>query len=173
VAQGLAPQLADPRAPLVLACVEAHAPLFREASRDPRLVPEVVAGNPELAADEELARRAWPLAEPRLEADVEAELERHRRLLGSGRTLSDVATILPAAAAGRVQTLFVAPEAQAWGAADPLSGSVVRVQAERGAGDEDLVELAAVRTLERGGAVYTLEAERLPGGEAVGATLRY
>jgi hypothetical protein len=172
LAQALAPRLADPRAPLVLACVEAHGPLFRQACDDPRLVSQVVAGSPDALSDEELQARAWPLAEPRLLAEVDDELRRYRRLEGSGRTLGDLETILRAAAEGRVLALFLARQAERWGSVDPATG-VVRLHEERGAADEDLLELAAVRTAERGGAVYALDAGRLPEGRVAAATLRY
>ena len=172
LAQALAPRLADSRAPLVLACVEAYAPLFREASDDPRLVSQVVAGSPDFLSDEELRVRAWPAAEPRLLAEVEEELQRFHCLEGSGRTLGDLETILPAAAAGRVLALFLACQAESWGVADPATGEA-RLHAERGVGDQDLLELAAIRTLEGGGAVYALDAGRLPEGRSVAATLRY
>jgi hypothetical protein len=172
LAQALAPRLADPRAPLVVACVEAHAPLFRAACDDARLVSQVVTGSPDALSDEELRARAWPLAEPRLLAEVDEELRRYRRLEGSGRTLGDLETILAAAAQGRVLALFLARQAERWGSVDPETGAV-RLHEERTAGDQDLLELVAVRTADRGGAVYALDAGRLPEGRVAAATLRY
>ncbi len=79
---------------------------------------------------------------------------------------------MPAAAHGRVETLFVAVGVQRWGAFDPSTGSVTQHEM-RQAGDEDLLDLAAISTMINGGTVYALAPDDLPGESRAAAIQRY
>ena len=169
VARGLPEHLGDRQAPLVLAAVEEHFPLFREANRGLTVLDDVVAGNPEHLSDRELQERAWKVAESWFLREKSDALERYVDLEGSPRTSSDVRELLPAAVQGRVDALFLAPEPEQRGRFDPATGEV-SMDPE---GDEDLVDAAAFYTLLQGGKVYSLDSEEVPGGGAAAAVFRY
>ncbi|MDA8307600.1 MAG: hypothetical protein M0Z81_12320, partial [Deltaproteobacteria bacterium] len=92
-------------------------------------------------------------------------------LLGGGLASDNIVDILPGAAAGRIDTLFVNTGAEQWGTYDPSSGRV-EVHSERQTGDEDLLDLAFVHTYLNGGNVYELESPEMAGKNAA-AILRY
>jgi hypothetical protein len=59
-----------------------------------------------------------------------------------------------------------------WGRFGPEQGNVV-AHGSQAAGDEDLLNVAAVMTLRQGGRAFAIERSRIPRQSAVIATLRY
>ncbi|MFO7696952.1 MAG: hypothetical protein R6X16_07330 [Anaerolineae bacterium] len=168
----LAEFLKGGQSPLVLAGVEFLFSLYREANTYGNLLADGVHGNPEELRPEELHAGAWPLVEPIFSADREAAAARYGQLAGTGRTTTDPAEALVAAQHGRVDTLFVPVGTQVWGRYD-VDGDVVEVHHEPEVADGDLLDLAALLTLQRSGMVYALPAEQVPGGGVLAAVLRY
>lgn len=161
----LAPKLPDRNAPLVLAGVEYVLALYREVSRLTAITTEEITGSPELLKDEELARRARPLADPFLNQERHRAAARFEELAGRGRTSCHITEILPAAREGRVDVLFVSTEAD-------LRGSFGEDGSVR-PGGEDLLDLAAAWTLDRGGTVYAVPRTEVPEEADVAALFRY
>jgi hypothetical protein len=172
VAGTLDERLPDRAAPLVLAAVAEHLPLYREAARDPRVVEEAVVGNPELLADDDLRLAAWPLVEPRLTETRRRALVRWVELGGTGRVAAGVDAVVAAADRGLIESLFLVPEADRWGSYEPDLGRVT-LHPEREPGDDDLMDLAVTRTLETGGDVFALGPGELGEGVEIAAVLRY
>jgi hypothetical protein len=172
VHKALAEVLPDRRAPLVLAAVEEHAPLYDQV--DGELAPRagLLPGNPDRLSDDELAQRARRVMRPHFLAERDRELVRFRELVGLGRGATALEEIVPAAAEGRVEVLFLADEGERWGHFETMERTV-EVHAERRAGDEDLLETTLRSTLAGGGTVFTLPLDLLPHGEVAAATLRY
>jgi hypothetical protein len=102
----------------------------------------------------------------------ELALERHADSIGAGKTASGVEPVLTAAASGRVDTLFVADEAEAWGGWDAATFRA-EVRPEAAEGDEDLIEVTVEETAAHGGDAWSLPADRMPTPAPVAATLRY
>ncbi len=172
IADALRHGLADREAPLVLASVEEYLPLYRIASGDPRLLEMSVHGNPDFSTNEELRQKAWPIVVPKLLEQRGRDLERFGKLRGGTRTSTDLAEIVFAAHEGRVETLFVDAQAELWGSYDPARREA-RIHAGRVAGDEDLLERAAVETLTRGGVVHAVLPSVMPVPTMIAATLRF
>jgi len=172
VARVLREALADREAPLVLASVEEYLPIYRAASRDPRLVDHVVAGNPELESDAELAERALRIVGPQMARQRSSDLRRLAVLAGSHRVERQLPEITRAADQGRVEALFVTAEAEHWGNVDAETGEA-HLHARKRSGDEDLVERAALAAAIRGGAVHVMPSAEMPGPGDVVAVLRY
>ncbi len=164
--------LKDGQSPLVLAGVDYLFSLYREANTYGHLLEQGVPGNPEVLRSEELHAGAWPLVEPIFSADRDAAAARFAQLAGTGRTATDVTEAVVAAQHGRVDTLFVALGAQVWGRYD-ADGDVVQVHADPEPADGDLLDLAALLTLQNSGMVYAVPAEQVPGGGLLAAVLRY
>ncbi len=62
---------------------------------------------------------------------------------------------------GRVETLFVNNDAELWGIMDESTENV-EVHTVRQPDDQDLLELAALRTIVAGGVVYPVTASEMP-----------
>lgn len=157
--------------PLVLACVEYLAPIYRRASEHQALVEGLVAGNPEHLSPQQLHSRSWELVEPIFTSRREELLETYAARAGTGRTAAGIEETLLAALDGRVEVLFVERGAEVPGRFDPEARVVTPVAAEREPGDRDLKEEAAVQTLLHGGAVFALEPQEMPAEDGVSAAL--
>jgi hypothetical protein len=159
--------LAGERAPMVLAAVEHLAPLWRQVTTYPHLVDQVLAGSPEELGLHELHARAWAVVEPLFRKAHHEAAARYHQLAGTGRTCQDPREIVRAAKEGRVEVLFAAPLPT--GVSSVASGPSFN-------GDRalrDVVELAAVTTLVKGGTVYALHVGAVPGDGSVAAVFRY
>lgn len=169
---GLHPLLREERVPLVLAGVEYLFPIYREANRYPYLIEPGVKGNPEGLRPEELHEQALAVVEPHLEAEREAAAARYRQLVGTGFTSNNVVEIVPSSYQGRVELLFVAVGAQQWGRFDPAT-QTVELHDEPEAGDEDLLNVAAVQTFVHRGTVYAVAPKEVPDEAPLAAVYRY
>jgi hypothetical protein len=160
------------RTPLVLASVGYYLPLFAGVSDHPGLADRAVEGNPENRPPEELHAAAWEIVAPTFEAARGDAAEALQSDQGTGQVSTDVAAVVQAALEGRVDTLFLAGDAPAWGriAGDP-PGVVVHDTYQ--VGDDDLVDLAASETLLTGGTVYPGETLPSEDGSVVAARFRW
>jgi hypothetical protein len=172
VAKGLPDNLQDREAPIVLATVEEHFGLFREANHHLQLLDQWVQGSPDRSSDLELRDKAWEVVEPWFLRERDEALERFVELRGADRSTSVVEEVVASAHQGRVDTLLLAPDAERWGRFDPETGKV-EPHAEHDQGTEDLLDLAAFHTLGHGGKVYPLAAEQIPDEALAAAVLRY
>ena len=95
---------------------------------------------------------------------------------GAGRTalraLDRVSDVVSAAGAGRIDSLLIALDAQAWGRVDE-AGLTAETHSRREPGDEDLLNRAALETYLKGGAVFAVPSERVPGRTPAAAILRF
>jgi len=171
---GIEDALGGETAPLVLVGVDYLLPLYREANSYPHLVDEGVEGNPDELSLRELHQQAWNVVQPLMRAAREEDAARYQMLAGQGSDLaaSDLGVVVSAAQYGRVETLFVTPEEQCWGAFTPDTGTV-ETHEERQAGDEDLLDVAAVQTMLNKGTVYVVDREDVPGDGPLAAIFRY
>lgn len=172
VARGLAPVLRTGSAPLVLAAVESIAAIYRRANTYQYLLDAMVTGNPEGLSARELHTKAWPLVEPVIHAERDAAVSNYHAARGSERTTASLVEALRAAADGRVHVLFVPVGVQCWGTfVDATREAVLHDSPE--AGDEDLLNVLALRTWRHGGMIYAVAPTDMPDGGDVAALLRY
>lgn len=172
VDKGLYGVLQDETSPLVLASVDYLLPIYKEANSYPHLLEQGISGNPDEMGEKELHNKAWALVEPYFKKAQEDAAGRYRDFVGTGRTSKDLREIVSAAVYGRIAVLFLAKGIQQWGRFDPENGRVEVHQAQT-PGDEDLLDLAAVQTLLKGGEVYVLDQKKVPDDAAVAALFRY
>jgi len=170
VAQSVEANLA-PGAPLVLATLESHLPLYLRASGDGNLVEEAIVGNPEARTDTELAQRAREIVNRRAESVRREEYRTLKERSPEGRA-TGVDEVVTAACQGRVHALYVNPDATSWGTYEP-DLCRVEVHGERLPGDENLIDLAVTRTLAQGGKAIALPASQAAGEPEVAAVLRF
>jgi hypothetical protein len=174
VSDGLTEFLRGDRVPLVLAGVEYLLPIYKEANTYPDLIDLVIKGNPDFLSADELHKNAWEIIGPLFQAAQEEALAHYQQLSGqaSERVADTLEKIVPAAYHGKVETLFVAAGVQQWGILNPISNEI-EIHDPRESSDEPLMDLVAVQTYLKGGTVYVVEPEMVPGGTNVAAVLRY
>lgn len=170
--RGLRELLKDSDVPLVLAGVDYLLPLYREVNTYPHLAEEGLTGNPDSLGDAELHERALGVVSAIDGATRAAAAARVEESWASPKTTPDPVRIVPAAAHGRVDVLFVADDATWWGSYDHDAERVV-VNAQPGADDDDLLDLATLHTLLNGGEVFSLRPDEMPKGAEAVALLRY
>jgi hypothetical protein len=172
VDKGLPALLQDRQAPLILAGVEELLSAYREVNTYPHLVEEEIRGNVEHLKSEELHETAWPLIQPYFDRPRQEALNLYHDLSDTDLVSSDIRTIIPAAHYGRVNTLFINIAHQLWGTFD-LDSESVNLRGEAEAGDKDLIDTIAAKTLINGGAVFSVGPEDAPNSGPVAAIFRY
>jgi len=172
VERGVQEVLSDEHAPLVIAAVDYLHPIYREASKYRHLLDEGIEGNPDDLSDRELQERAWPIVEKRFDRERAGALDAYSEALAKGLATDNVKEAALSAYDGRVATLFVATGAHQWGKFDGESRKILLYD-DKKPGLEDLLDFAAVHTLTKGGTVYSLEPEEVPGEKTIAAILRY
>ncbi|MFO8059633.1 MAG: hypothetical protein R6U70_03125 [Bacillota bacterium] len=171
--RGVRQLLRDDRAPLVLAGVDYLLPIYRECSSHPNLAEGGITGSPDRLSAEELHKEAWDLVRDHFRREEEQAAARYRAGISTGLTSDDVRAVVVAAHAGRVDSLFTAIGSHCWGI---YCEETARVElTEQDCPDsEDLLDLAAVYTLNNGGAVYAVPRRRMPAEDrAIAALFRY
>jgi len=172
VDEGVRRLIQDDDAPLVVAAVDYEIARYRKLSKHGNLLEDGVSGNPEHVPIQELHEKAWEIVQPHFRKAIDDAAERYESLASSGKTNSDPREVVPAAADGRVDTLFIPRREQLWGRYDAEAHSVSR-EAGPGPGVDDLFDLAAIHTLTRRGTVYSLEVDDVPGPGPLAAIYRY
>jgi hypothetical protein len=174
VSDDLTEFLKGDQVPLVLVGVDYLLPIYKEANTYPNLIDTVIKGNPDLLRADELHKNAWEIIRPLFQAAQEEAVAHYQQLAGqaSERVADTLEKIVPAASDGRVETLFVAAGVQEWGVIDPVT-SEIEIHDQIESGDESLLDLAVVQTYLKGGIVYAVEPEIVPGGTSAAAVLRY
>ena len=166
------PYMRDLGGPLVLACVDYLAPIYRDVNTYPHLLGPHIGGSPDRVLDDDLRRGAWGLVRPGIEASREEALGRYRSLAGTGRTTNDPAEAALAAGSGKIDTVFVTLDTQLWGRID-REAYTVETHDEPAPGDYDLLDVIATQTLAAGGTVYAVEESSAPEPTGVAAVFRY
>jgi hypothetical protein len=162
--------------PLIVACVEASFPIYRQVSSHGECDLLHLAGNFDYAKPEDLRRKAWPMLKEWQDTTRHATADRLRKNLDTGLASDRVGVILPAAFAGRIDTLFYARDAVLLGQFDPLQQTVVvfeRKPVDFTPYNSDLIETAIQQVLAHRGRVYAAATEDLPGGGPFAALFRY
>ena len=172
--RGVHERLRDEQAPLVLAAVEYLLPLYREATSYPYLLDAALIGSLDHLSAETLHARAWSIVEPIFQRAEGEAFERYQLLDGTqpSRVSTYLRRIIPAACAGRVETLFVVPEQQQWGDFDRAT-SALTLHSEALSGDSELLNFAAIQTFLHNGTVYLVDQAWMPHAASRAAIFRY
>lgn len=165
---GVSDLLRGQKAPLVMACVDELAPLYREANSYPQLADDHVSGSPVEMSEDELHARAWKVIAPTFRQEEVKARNRFEALSGSELTRATAAPIVDAARRGRVDTLFLPIEIAASSFSKRSPEQTAHDTPEI---DSTLLEEAVEQTLLFGGRV--LAVEDVPGDSSLAAVLRY
>lgn len=174
VNQGIQEFLQDETVPLVLAGVEYLLPIYKRVNSYPHLLDEGITGNPELSKPDDLHTQAWAIVQPKFQQAEKDAIDRFREFSGNNQEQASDALkeVVQAAYNQRIDSLFVAVDHQQWGSFDPQSNKV-QLHEQHQAGDQDLLDLAAVYTVLNGGTVFAVESERVPAQSPIAAVFRY
>jgi hypothetical protein len=165
-------RLRGERAPLLLAGVAAHWPVYRAISRYPHVAAAGIEGNPSDLGATALSERAAPIVRELFRSREERVLKEFGRARGRGRAAIGLEAVARGAASGRVRLLLLARGVPLWGELDAASGRVRRSDepVER---KDDVLDDVAELVLTRGGDVLVLAPDRMPDGSEVAALLRW
>lgn len=177
-----------PGVPLVLMGVEYAVAMYRALNTSPSIADEQVLGATDELAPHEIHASVLSALKPRFAAAVQARLGELGDAGGAGLATHDPTVIVPAAAQGRVATLFFDDGVGPFGVFDRERHEVdmicvdaprlLRESGEPANGGPaadcgwDLVDLAAAETLLHGGEVIAFTGEDAP-VRGVAAILRY
>lgn len=170
--RGLHELLHNETAPLILAGVAYLLPIYREANTYPHLMAESIEGNPDRASMKQLRTQAWKIMQADLLKAQQAALLRYKEPADIHLISDNLSEIVPAAFAGRVDTLFVAIDQVQWGHVKPEKPDIA-FHEQQEAGDEDLLDVAARQTLLHGGTVYALDYTQMPDKAFAATIFRY
>lgn len=159
-------------APLILACDERLAAIYRNASDYTSIVEQPIAGNPNILQDDELCMKAWQIIKPHIEKSHDLAVANYYEATINGRAADKLETVLPAAADGRVATLLLAAEEKAWGSYNSELHEV-NVHVKPMVDDEELLNSAMIAAYRQGASLYLLPKERMPDHKSAVAMLRY
>lgn len=166
---GVSSVLREEDVPLVLAGVDYLLSIYRDVSTYPHVLERQVAGNTEKKNHDDLLEAAWNIVEPTIRARLESAT---RNFGAAAHRSTDLPEIVRAAHQGRVELLLLDVKQDARGSFDEDSGEA-RLDGKPPERGEELLNLAAVLTLSRGGTVHAIEAGDMPDGEAAAAVFRY
>ncbi len=154
--EGVRNQIGDQNVPLVLASVEYLQPIYREVNTYPHLLESGLTGSFDTVEINELHRMANELLGDTLEKERQLRIEQFQNNSGNGLTSTDLRELLEAAAASRIEALFVQANTDACGQfnEDTLS---VTLHDEQQEDSESLIDKLALLTLRYNGEVYVLD----------------
>lgn len=161
IARAVEHHLADSKQFLVLAGTEEIQDAYRSISKYHYLLPNGIDSSPKMLQAEELGRLASKIVEEHTDKARRAAMEHYREIAGTGLTSQQIEEVVPAAMQGKVDVLFTVPDENIWNTPDgePL-------------GDE-LLNSAAIATIQSRGTVYPVDVEDLALTGPVGAIYRY
>ncbi len=152
----------DQTLPLVVACIEEHFPIYREANTYENLFHQSIHGKPSDTDVFMLHEKAWDMLAPVFDKNRRETIKKFLEMHGSGKTSTIIEKIVPAAANGRIDTLFLLAGTDVLGTFNPDERKV-SVEETRRPGNISLMNFAAVKTFLQGGSVYIMEKDEIPG----------
>jgi hypothetical protein len=160
--------LSETQDPIVLATDSTHDGAFRKIVRLPTLLPETLAGNPDLLSAQGLHERAWPLVQAaRARRDRELA-DGYERARNRGKTVGVLDDVAMCAVTGRIHRLWVLEEACLPGDLDRATGRIVQPSNRSG----DVLDAITAIVLCHAGEVFVVDEDQMPEQTVGSAELR-
>lgn len=171
--RGMRSLLEPDKAPLIVEGATAEVSIFRSASQYSYLATPIVRSPDDgvLSDDDLNSRVRAQLSQNPTPAESRAQ-EYVSAALGTNLAVTELSALVRLASKGRVDVTFLCSGAAQRADVDHITGKV-RLAGEFQAKDDDLFNAAAIETLLHSGEVWVVPAERIPGGGAAVARLRY
>ncbi len=170
--------LRESRKPLILSGVDYYFPIYQEASSYPHLVKKGIKRNSENMTERELHSKAWELVDQLFREEQNRAAERYKKLAmadsdsGKIKTADQFEDVIPAAFQGRVDTLFALRDHRQWGTFDERTLEV-ETDGKDSLDRKDLLDLAALYTIQHNGRVFLVSPENMPEDSSLAAILRF
>ncbi len=162
--------LKNETAPLIPVGVEYELAIYKAANKYPHLIETGVHGAPDGLKGGEMHARAVEILEKHFAGAAEKALAQFERLANSHNASVNVKDIVKASYESRVAHLFLREDAEYKGTFDEAGHSVQRSEE---AESDDLLNATALQTLQFGGDVFVLPANKMPNGVSAAAVFRY
>ncbi len=170
--KGVTDFLHDEEAPLVFVGVDYLFPIYQKANHYNNLLAEAVTGNPDELSAKDLNTKVWDIAAKEFDKTLTQAKAHYQDLSASEQCSDDLVDIVKAAFDGRVDTLFVTVGKQCWGHFNQETREL-KLEVEQTPNSEDLLNRAAVWTLNNSGKVYALQADEMPNNGFIAALFRF
>lgn len=153
--------------PLILVTTERMASLYRGMSQCTNILAAAVIKDPAYLSPSDLHEATLPVVQEYTES-------REKEFLKSpeAEPAKNIYDTIQFASQGRVHTLFVANEPELWGAFDKATGNI-EVHSEQMNMSEDLLNVAALLTVSRGGIAIGVPQRDIPENRMTYAKYRY
>jgi hypothetical protein len=156
----------------ILAALPEHRHLFHQVSRNPSLLAEGIAINPDVLQIEELRDRAWKVVEPQYQAQLASLVYEFATAKSHGLGSDDMEQVAKAASIGRIATLLIESGRQIGGVFDSTTGQVKLADIINQQAD-DLLDCLGEFVRKMGGNVMAVPSEQMPGKTGIAAIYRY
>lgn len=165
--------LTDEKMPVVLACVDYLVPLFREASKDARVMDENISGSAENMKRDDILAAGWQIVRPVFEKEKNRAVEAVQNALNSPLIQQDVRKILMAAQNGQVDTLLLQQGKTLIDSVERANSPYSATSGPVHVDEEELFDFAAAKVMAQGGKVFVLPSGEMPNQADCIALLRY
>jgi hypothetical protein len=177
VDEAVCARLGDSKSPLILACVDASEPLYRQIQAYSELQKEHISGNVDYLGLDELRKKALPILQSEFETKREAQAHTIREHLNTSVASDKISEVIQASYQGRIRVLFFDKQVTIEGRFDPtLQLPVAHAEGamiEFSPYNTDLVESAIEQTIRHRGDVYSVSKLEMPGSGPLAALFRY
>lgn len=159
--------------PLILAALPEHHHLFHQVSKNPYLLKEGIAQNPNALSVDELNTKAWQIMEPEYNHQLDKTVNRFQQAKAHGKGSDDIDDIAVAAVEGRVDILLVEADRMiAARVTNLITGNIQPRDLENPKIDDLLDDMGELVT-KMGGQVMVLPPEKMPSESGLAAIFRY
>jgi hypothetical protein len=158
--------------PLLLVGVDHQLAIYREINKYPHLLPFELHIAPHDLKPVEMHERVKEFMNMQMEKQKLNDIERYQILRPRQLASGNIRQILPAAQAGKIETLFVSDSMHIWGRYHAETGSV-HLEEEFTPYNQELTDVATFYTLKNNGYIYNLAPEEMPEPTAIAAIYRY
>lgn len=158
--------------PLILAALPEHHNLFHKVSNILTLLPTGIDVNPKSVENDALVKRAWNVMEPYYNDLIEKACDVYQQAKSNGTGSDIIKDVAAAAAAGRVDALFIEADRQIPGKIINETGSIKKGDLENPETDDLLDDLGELVT-KMGGKVMVIPKEKMPTLTGIAGVYRY
>ncbi len=158
--------------PLILAALPEHHALFHQVSRNPALVEDGIRCHPDALSLDDLRAKAWQILAPDYQKRLAALRETFSLSCAKGMGSGTLQQVAAAAAAGRVESLWIEAERHLPGHLDAATGEVEPAPMSDPTVDDVLDDLADL-VESKGGEVLVMPAADMPTQSGVAGIFRF
>lgn len=163
----------DRHLPMVVVADSQYVGHFIAATKNPYVLEQGVAINPNGMSGERLRAEAWKVIEPRYQEEIKRLQDQFHIARSQQKGSDEIPQVAEAAAVGRVGTLLIDGDRQVPGVLDRNSGQIEPASSDTQRGGDDVLDDLAEMVLRMDGQVYVLPHDQMPTEAGVAAMYRY